>query len=47
MGFNRRIFGLMGDRIFGLMGDRIFGGWAIGFFVDRAIEFEKNVRSGF
>ncbi|WP_377474537.1 MAG: hypothetical protein P2A85_18440 [Microcoleus anatoxicus] len=52
-GFNRRGFWVstagflwMGDRIFGFqppgflwMGDR--------FFVDRAIEFERNVRSGF
>ncbi|WP_150111556.1 hypothetical protein [Oscillatoria nigro-viridis] len=37
----------MCDRVFGFMCDRVFGGWAIGFFVDRAIEFERNVRSGF
>ncbi|MEG4943650.1 hypothetical protein [Microcoleus sp. F4-D5] len=29
------------------MGDRVFCGWAIGFFVYRAIEFERNVRWGF
>ncbi|MEG4005555.1 hypothetical protein QUA41_08310 [Microcoleus sp. Pol11C1] len=38
----------MCDRIFVLIGTIGFLGlWAIGFFVDRAIDFERNVTSGF
>ncbi|MEG5035657.1 hypothetical protein [Microcoleus sp. AT3-D2] len=37
----------MCDRVFVLIGAIGFLAlWAIGFFVDRAIEFERNVRSG-
>jgi len=45
-GFNRRVF-WVSTAGFLWMGDRVFYGWAIGFFVERAIEFERNVRSGF